>query len=339
MSPVGPLGNKRLKVVVAGMGWISGFHLTGWAQMSNVELAAICDTDLDKAREKAKAFKVDRAYTGFEQMLDRERPDAVDILTPVGTHAVLVRQAAARGVHVMCQKPMVPTVAEAEALLEAVGDRVRFMVHENFRFRPHYLVVRDWLEAGRIGDVRAARLSVRSSGFLPCGGEPPVILKRQPYLQAFPRLLIFEALIHHLDVLRCLLGEMRVLSAAVARMNPALTGEDVAAITLEGPKGVVVILDGNFSAPGYPAMPSDRLELVGTRGTLFFDGERLSMVGSPIPPVCFDPEKNYQSCFTTAIQHFVEGLRSGAPFATDARDNLQTLKLVEAAYAAARAAA
>jgi D-apiose dehydrogenase len=335
MSTPQPLGNKRLRVVVAGAGWISSFHLTGWAQMSNVELAAICDTDLDRAREKAKTFQIDRAYTEFERMLDREKPDAVDILTPVGTHAVLTRKAAARGVHVMCQKPMVPTVAEAEALLKAVGTRIRFMVHENFRFRPHYLVVRDWLEAGRIGEIRSARLSVRSSGLLPRGAEPPVILERQPYLAAFPRLLIFEALIHHLDVLRCLLGELRVVSTVLARVNPLLAGEDVAAISLQGKDGLIALLDGNFSAPGYPALPSDRLELIGSRGTLLFDGERLSLAGSPAPPVVFDPEKNYQVCFTTAIQHFVEGLRTGAPFATDARDNLETLKLMEACYVTA----
>jgi predicted dehydrogenase len=320
---------------VAGAGWVSGFHLTGWAQMSNVELAAICDTDLSRASEKAKAFQVERAYAEFERMLDREKPDAVDILTPVGTHAVLVRKAAARGVHVMCQKPMVPTVAEAEALLKAVGKRIRFMVHENFRFRPHYLVVRDWLEAGRIGEIRSACLSVRSSGLLPRGAEAPVILERQPYLATFPRLLIFEALIHHLDVLRCLLGELRVVSTVLARVNPLLAGEDVAAISLQGKDGLIALLDGNFSAPGYPALPSDRLELVGSRGTLLFDGERLSLAGSPEPPVVFDPEKNYQACFTTAIQHFVEGLRTGAPFATDARDNLETLKLMEACYATA----
>jgi predicted dehydrogenase len=118
-------------------------------------------------------------------------------------------------------------------------------------------------------------------------------------------------------------------------VNPLLAGEDVAAISLQGKEGLIALLDGNFSAPGYPALPSDRLELIGSRGTLLFDGERLSLAGSPAPPVVFDPEKNYQVCFTTAIQHFVEGLRTGAPFATDARDNPETLKLMEACYVTA----
>jgi predicted dehydrogenase len=61
--------------------------------------------------------------------------------------------AADHGVHIMLQKPMAETVAEAEALVEHVGERVRFMVHENYRFRPHYMTVRRWIDEGRIGEA------------------------------------------------------------------------------------------------------------------------------------------------------------------------------------------
>jgi predicted dehydrogenase len=209
------------------------------------------------------------------------------------------------------------------------------MVHENFRFRPHYAAVRDWLAAGRIGAVREARLTVRSSGFTPVADGLPPILARQPYLQSFPRLLIFEALIHHLDVLQFLLGPLTVASATRFKINPALTGEDVATVFLRGPDGVRAVLDGNFSAPGYPVVPVDRLEIVGTHATLLYDVTRLGVVGASEPTLAFDPAGTYQVCFTEAIRHFVRGLRTGEPFATDARDNLEVLRLVEACYAAA----
>ncbi len=335
MTQRAALGAGPLKVAVAGAGFISRFHLAGWKAMPNVEVVAVCDPVLDKAAVRAREFAVPRTYADFSEMLERERPDAADIATPVGTHASLVRAAADRGVHVMVQKPMTPTVADAESLVRDVGSRVRFMVHENFRFRPHYATVREWLRVGKVGAPRQARLTVRSSGFLPVRGATPALLARQPYLQGFPRLLVFEGLIHHFDVLRCLFGDLTVASAALSRVNATLAGEDVATIVLRGANGFTAVLDGSYAAHGYPVTPVDRLEIMGDRATLLYDVTRLSMVGSDEPPTTFDPLNTYQAPFTEAIRHFVACLRSGERFETEAADNLHVLRLVEACYAAA----
>ena len=335
MTRNGALDDTPLRIALAGAGMISAYHLTGWKQTPGAEVVAICDAVLEKARTRAIEFGVSRAYANFVTMLDKEKPDAVDIVTPVETHAPLARIAVDRGVHVMCQKPMAPTLAEAEALVLDVGDRVRFMVHENFRFRPQYVMAREWLDAGRVGDPTHACMTARSSGFLSLGGTTPFLLQRQPYLQAFPRLLIFEALIHHLDVLRFLLGPLMVVSAQVAKINQGLTGEDAASILLRGENGPICVLDGNFSAPGYPAPPMDRLEISGAKGTLLFEGDRLSLVGGDEPPIAFDLQQSYQAGFTNAIQAFVHGLQTGEPFQTDRLDNLETLKLMEFCYVAA----
>ncbi|HSB78667.1 MAG TPA: Gfo/Idh/MocA family oxidoreductase [Candidatus Methylomirabilis sp.] len=331
------LGDRKLRIAFAGAGAISPFHLTGWSQTPSVEVVAVCDPIPEKAQARATAFGIPKVYTDFTQMLERERPDAVDIVTPVGTHASLTRIAADHGVHVLCQKPLTPSVAEAETLIRDVGERVRFMVHENFRFRPHYLEARRWIAEGKLGEIRQARLSVRSGGMLSVGSAVPALLQRQPYLQAFPRLIIFELLIHHLDVLRALLGSLMVRSAQIARVNPVLTGEDVAVIVLSGKDGMICVLDGNMSAAGYPMLSVDRLEVMGLRGTLLFDTDRLCMVGSSQPGITYDLQKSYQACFTRAIHEFVRGLRTGEPFPTDRLDNLETLKLMEACYIAAGA--
>jgi predicted dehydrogenase len=332
MSAPAPLGDKPLRIAFAGAGAISQFHLTGWKQTANVAVVAICDPVIERAQARAREFGVAQVYVDFTEMLEREKPDAVDIATPVGTHASLARIAADRGVHVMLQKPMTPTVAEAEALIRDLGERVRFMVHENYRFRPHYVEMKRWLDGGRIGEPLHARMQVRSSSMISLSGEMPPLLKRQPYLKDFKRLLIFEVLIHQLDVLRCFLGPLTVSGVQIARVNRDLAGEDVAVIALRGRSGLTVLLDGNISAAGYAPLPVDRLEILGTHGTMVYDADRLFRVGSGDPPLTYDLQKNYQICFTSAVQDFVHGLRSGAPFATDRYDNLETLKLMEACY-------
>ncbi|MCI4663895.1 MAG: Gfo/Idh/MocA family oxidoreductase [Neomegalonema sp.] len=325
----------RLKIAVAGAGAISEFHLKGWAAEAGAEVVAIADPDLEKAQKRAAEFGIAKTYSDVETMLLRETPDAIDIITPVSTHGPLTRLAADHGVHVMCQKPMTATVREAVELIEAVGSRVRFMIHENYRFRPHYAQVAEWIAAGRVGQPRHARLTVRSSSVNDYPGKEPFLLARQPYFGEFKRLVVFEVLIHHIDALRSIFGEMEVVGVELDQINRALRGEDAALITFKTSGGALVVIDANISALGYPPLPTDRLEILGDADTLLLDRERLSLLSAPNDAVIHDLNANYQACFTGAISSFVKGLRDGTPFPTDRLDNLRTLKLMEAVYVAA----
>ena len=329
-----PGAGRPLRVAFAGAGMISFYHLTGWRQTPGAELVAICDPDLDKARARAREFEIPAVYADAATMLAHARPDAIEIASPVDTHAAIVRLAAGQGVHVSCQKPLTPTVAEAERLVADVGDRVRFMVHENFRFRPHYRQAKAWVDEGRIGKAVQARMTVRCSGLLRLDGQPPAMLVRQPFMRQLERLIVFEVLIHHLDVLRALVGDLTVTAARLDHLTHEVIGEDTAVVTMAGADGLTAVLDGCLAAPGYPPLPSDRLELVGTEGTLVFDHDRLWLAGRPDTLVQHDLQRNYQACFTGAIQDFVAGLTTGRPFWTDRLDNLRTLRLMESCYTA-----
>lgn len=324
-----------LKIAIAGAGAISEFHLRGWRSRSDVEICGLCDPDQGRAEARAEQFGIDRVFTDVEVMLEQTKPDAIDIITPVSTHADLVRLAAGKRIHVMCQKPMTSTVAEAEALIADVGEAVRFMVHENYRFRPHYAEIARRVAAGEVGNVRHARLTVRSSSLFDYPGKTPFLLGRQPYLAGFDRLLVFEILIHHLDALRSIFGEMDVTSAVLDRVNPDLKGEDVALVTLRSAAGATIVIDANVSAIGYPPLPTDRLEILGDRDTLVLDQSVIRKLSVEKPLTVHDLQANYQACFTGAVNAFADGLITGAPFPTDRLDNLKTLKLMESVYRAA----
>src|SRR5207344_780650 len=125
---------------------------------------AVADPDPARARARADEFGIPRTYADAESMLGAEEIDALDVASPRETHAAWVDAAAARGIDVLCQKPMTPTLAESEALVRRVDGKTRLMAHENWRFRPWYRELKRWIDAGELGDLVLARMAMISSG-------------------------------------------------------------------------------------------------------------------------------------------------------------------------------
>src|SRR5215470_10020728 len=253
-----------LRVALAGAGMISWHHLTAWRRLGDaVELVAICDPDIAKAEDRACEFGVKRIWRDGAAMLAAETIDALDVASPRRTHGWWIEAALARGIDVLCQKPLAPSLDEARGLARLVTGPARVMVHENWRFRPWYRELKGWVEAGELGAVLSGRLSETSSGLLPDQSGRRAALERQPFLATEDRLMVAEVLIHQLDTLRWLLGPLRVLAARTAATVPDVSGETVAAILLETAEGAPVQVGGTMAAPGHPPRGQDQLELIG----------------------------------------------------------------------------
>jgi len=324
---------RKLRIAIAGAGMVTRHHLEAWSRLSDVKVVAIYNRNLDKALNRAKEFGIPKAYSNMVEMLEKEKPDALDIAVATEAHREFARMAAEHGVAILCQKPMAPTFKEAEAMVAEIGEKVRFMVHENWRFRPQYRQAAKWIEEGKTGPIREFRLSTRSSGLVTKTEKGiPFALERQPFFAHMPRFIILELLIHHLDTARFLVGDMDVISTQTLRVSRDVIGEDVAHISLKAKNGAIGMVSGNLSAAGFPPLPQDRLELIGERSSILFDGETLSLIGEKSESIHFNFEEAYQNSYNNAIAHFVEALRTGQPFETDRLDNLKTLKLVDEAY-------
>ena len=325
--------SNKIKVAIAGAGMVSRHHLKAWTKLPRVEIVAICARHLENAQSRAEEFNIPEAYNDVCRMLDQEKPDVLDIATPPDVHAEQVKSAARRAINVLCQKPMTPTLAESERLVAEVGNRIRFMVHENWRFRPHYRQTAQWLSQGKIGAIRQFHLSTLSSGLVtrtPNGRF--FALDRQPFLANLKRFIINELLIHHLDTMRFLIGSLRVVAASAERICPEVIGEDMAQITLRAESGATGMVSGNICAPGFPCLPTDRLELIGEKASIIFDNDVLTIVGDEERSIRFNLEEAYQQSYDNAIAHFIGSLERGQPFETDRLDNLETLRLVSEAY-------
>jgi predicted dehydrogenase len=331
-----PMKPKPLKVALAGAGMISWYHLVGWRTLGErVRLVAVCDPDGAKAAKRAEEFSIPHIYRDADAMFAAAEIDALDVASPRQTHGGWVEAAAVRGIDVLCQKPLTPTLAESDALVRRVAGKSRLMAHENWRFRPWYRELKRWMAAGELGDLVFARMAMIASGLLPDASGRRPLLEREPYTQHEERLMIAEVLIHHLDVMRFLCGELRVVAARGARTVPDVIGETVAAIFLETASGAPVEVTGTMVAAGYPSRPPDRLEVVGSKASAIFEDWELRLHGASPRHQRYDSERGYQASFDGAIAHFVDCLETGAPFETDAVDNLETLRLVEHAYWAA----
>lgn len=265
--------SARFKVAIAGAGYFSQFHAEAWSRLPSVTVVACADRSLDKARAKAAQHGIPAVYDDVACMLDSERPDLLDIVTPPDTHFDLIRLAAVRGVHVICQKAFCRSLAEATTAVE-VAERAGIVaiVHENFRFQPWHREAKRLLTVGDLGTPYQITFRLRPGD----GQGPRAYLDRQPYFQQMPRFLVHETAIHFIDTFRFLLGEVVSVYADLRRLNPAIAGEDAGVILFTFASGVRAIFDGNRLAD-HPArnrrLTMGEMLLEGSAATLRLDGD------------------------------------------------------------------
>lgn len=322
-----------LRVGLAGAGWVAPHHLDAWAALGDrAGVVAIADPSLPAAEQRAHQFGVPAVFDSVDAMLERTDLDAIDVAAPREQHAPICRLAADHGLAILCQKPLAPTLGEAQRLVTDIGGRVRLMVHENWRFRPHYRLMHAWLRDGAIGEVQSASMAILTSGLLPDADGKLPALERQAMLATLDRMLLMEVMIHHVDTLRFLLGPLTLEQAELEQRCEAIVGEDRARLELRTVGGAPVALAGDFMSPGQPPEQFDALEIIGSAGSIRLRGKQLSLTGSVSRNETLDLSANYRASYRNAIAHFVDRLADGLPFETGPEDNLETLRLVEAAY-------
>jgi len=328
----------RLRIAGIGAGYFSRFHLEGWRSVPDAEVVAWCDAEPGKAEAATQDFGALRTYTDATTMLDAVKPDLVDIVTPPELHAALVALAHARGIPVICQKPLTPSWDESVALVEAAERaRVALIVHENFRFQPWYREAKRLLDSGFLGMPHAIAFRLRPGD----GQGPRAYLDRQPYFQKMPRLLIVETAIHFIDTFRFLLGEVEAITARLRWMNPVIAGEDAGYLIFEFAGGTTGLFDGNRlndHVAKNPRRTMGEMWLEGSAGVLRLDGEaRLWWKPHQRDEAEHIYERGPQDVFGGGAcghlqRHVVRHLSTGAPVENNGREYLANLRVQEAAY-------
>ncbi len=151
--------SERLKVGIVGGGAITQVaHLPVLKKLKTIEVQAICDTDLPKARALADRFGVKDAFDDIEELLRYEALDAVVICSPNHLHESHILAALSAKLHVLVEKPLAMSAGSAQRILRAVEKQDRVvMVGMNHRYRPDVQIVRSFVQSGELGAVESVR--------------------------------------------------------------------------------------------------------------------------------------------------------------------------------------
>jgi predicted dehydrogenase len=144
---------RRLGVGVIGAGGISrAAHLPNLKRNPRVDLVAVADIDPTKAQQAAEDFDIDRHYGSYQDLLDDPRVEAVTVTTWPTAHAEPVIAAARAGKHILCEKPIAPTLPEANAMVAAAEKAgVKFAMGYQHRFGTALPLIRRLLDEGVVG--------------------------------------------------------------------------------------------------------------------------------------------------------------------------------------------
>ena len=330
-----------LKVAVAGSGYFAQFHYEAWRRIEGVDLVACASLDPPGLQASAARFGVARTFDDVGSMLDEVRPDLLDIATPPAAHAALLEAAAARGVHVICQKPLGGDLDTARAMVaRAERAGITFVVHENFRFQPWHREAGRLVRSGALGHVHGVAFRLRPGD----GRGPDAYLARQPYFQTMPRFLIHETGIHLIDVFRHLMGEVDSVFARLRRLNPAIAGEDAGHVLFDFASGAAGLFDGNRLIDH----PADDTRL--TMGEMWLEGEaavlRLDGFGRLFLKAHGQAEQEHRyawrargfagDCVHALQTHVARHFLAGAPLENEALAYLRNLEVEEAVYRSAQ---
>lgn len=330
----------KLKGVAIGAGYFSRFQYEAWTRIPEVEITALCNSNLERANGIMEPYGVKNHYTDYKEMILTEKPDFVDIITPPESHFEMCKFAADNGVHIICQKPLAPTYEESKKIVDYVSTKnVRFVVHENFRFQPWHREIKKIINNDDIGDLFSLNFRSRMGD----GWGEDAYLGRQPYFRDYKKLLIYETGVHFIDTFRYHAGEVTSAYAILKRLNPVIKGEDSGLVVLNFENNSHAIWDANrynennFKKSRY------------TFGEYLIDGSkgsiRLYSDGTITVQNLGESEKKHNyvhndvgfagDCCYIFQRDFIDKLISGERFETSGDNYLKTLQVQEAVYKSA----
>jgi predicted dehydrogenase len=309
-------------------------HAAGYARcvadMPDVELAAIADDDSERGMAAVARFGGDY-YPDYHDLLVRDDIAAVIITAPNAEHHAMTLAAAAAGKHILCEKPIATTRADALEMIAACrAHGVRLQTAFPMRFSAAAIALRQMVRDGAVGTPLAAMTT--NHGKLPA-----------PAWFADPKLsgggAVMDHTVHVADLLRWTFGQeiTRVYAEIDTRIYPGLPTDDVAILMLELESGLFASLDPSWARPKtWPTWGGLTIDVIGERGVLSMNAFNQNLQW-------FDDRGGRYTLIPWAaggdpgmIRGFFDAINEGTPPPVTGEDGLHALEVALCAYQSAR---
>lgn len=325
-----------MKVAIVGCGNISRLHFSAVNENPYTRPVAAVDIKPERAQRYAEKYGIS-AYTSYEEMLEKEKPDAVHLCIPHYLHTQYAITALSRNIHVLSEKPCSVSEAEVEALRRAQEQSsASYGVCFQNRYNKCIKKIKKLSNSGELGKILAVRAFLtwdRREGYYSDDWHG----RRDKECGC---LLINQA-IHTLDLIQYIAGGCKALTAHVSNdhLEGVIDGEDTASILFELANGVSGVFYGTTA---YAANAPVLIEVAFEKGVLRAEGEKLFKIlpdggieEQAIEQLNAPGQHYWGSGHSALIGDFYECIKQGRPFPVDAFEGGEAALMVAAAYRSA----
>ncbi len=330
----------RIRVGVVGTGIWGRMHVRAYMQHPSADLVAVRDLDEGRARQMAEEFGIPNWYGSVDDLLD-QKLDGISIVTPDTAHADITINAAARGVHILVEKPLATTVVECDRMIAAAkAADVYLMVDWHNRWNPPCYSAWRALRQGELGDIIYVYYRVSDTVYVPT--------KMLPWADRSSVMLFLGS--HALDTTCWLVGQeptrvyCRRKEGVLSRKG--INTADMYVTMVDFAKGATAVVENSWALPqSSPSLIDHKCEIIGSEGVINIDPTHNRAVekytaGTPagfpdasFPDMFITPEVHGRQLgfAVESIYHFVECVRDGTQPLTSGEDGLLNTRLILAA--------
>ncbi len=329
-----------IRIGVVGAGIWGTMHARAYAQNPLVDLVGICDLDEERGRKLAAQYRIPKVFTRVDALLD-ENLDGISVATPDDAHTAIVLKAAARGVHIMVEKPLATSLEECQSMIEAAEKAgVFLMVDWHNRWNPPYYYAWKTIQEGELGDVRYIYYRLSDTVYVPT--------QMLPWANTSTVMWFLGS--HALDTTCWLMGKkpVRIYCQRRAGMLAGMGVDtpDLYVSMLEFEGGALATIENTWIMPQQsPTLIDHKCEILGTKGAIYLDPTHnrsyaqyspQTSQGFPFlsyPDMIISPEiYGKQMGFAVeSMYHFVDCIRNSTPPLATGMDGLLNTKLILAA--------
>jgi len=314
---------SRIGVGVIGCGTIAdNAHLPSFFRLPDSKLVAVADKDEDRARKMAEKYSAEAWYADYHDLLKRQDLEAVSICTPPHLHVEIAVEAAENKKYILCEKPIALKLSDADAMIEAAQrNKVILMISSPFRFDPAFQQLHKLVQRGVIGKPFMANAVFGNRG---PGSRSDFYWDTEKGGG-----VIQDIGVHHVDLLRWLMGEVSDVTSITWRSKNDLAVEDNAILSLLFENGALGTLSLSWT---YPCIVC-RVEMVGEKGILFAglsSDLRLYLAEGKVGKKLgvFTVLVKGKKFYFEMIKHFIECVRKRQKPIVDGFDGKKALEII-----------